>query len=161
MVNKKKIGGFALMESMISMVVVAGYITSVQNAEIKKQLVSDAIDQSKSSQMAVMEYYKKNGILPTDSKQINLPVGNQAHGAEIKIGEFGEIIITMAQKDNIESIANKTIILEPNIKQGAIDWSCANGSLDNNYRPKNCYKNPMHNAETLEKLDSITEGNYI
>jgi type IV pilus assembly protein PilA len=170
----KKLGGFALLESAISTVVLSGYLLSYQHEQINKQLITDALNYSKSSQVAVAKYFEKNGILPTNNAQANLPDNNTftnsdyQNDATLQIGEFGQIIITISDNANnnknagTNDISNQTIILEPNINQGSITWSCRSGSLDNMYRPENCYKKDIvDTVEESETLDYLEDTNYL
>lgn len=160
----KKLSGFALLETAISAVVVSGYLMSYHAQENNKQLVNDAINYSKPSQIAVTKYFEENGVLPTNNSQIHLPNDNYSGVANLKIDEFGQIVITLSDSEvmNSRGLSNKTIILEPNISQGSINWTCNSGSLDNKYRPQNCYKKENYNnVEESETLDYLESTNYL
>lgn len=165
----KKSKGFALVESAVSLIVVGTVFMSYQNQEISKKMVSEALNYSKTSQQAVSEYYRLNGVLPSSNNQANVPAADNVSYpgiSNLMIGEFGEITITLdgGQSDNAESIDNKTIILEPKVSDNTVTWTCDHGSLENAYRPDNCFKDEMNrsNAHELDELlDYVIDGNFL
>lgn len=165
----KNKSGFALFESAVALAVAGSLFVSYQDQQINKQVVSEVLNYSTSSQQAVSQYYEKYGTLPTNNHQANLPESDRfEHPAisNLKIGEFGEIIITLQgnNEKNTANIANKTIILEPNIQNNTISWSCDDGSLDNKYRPRNCYKESeeiINIKEESDMYDFLSDENYL
>ncbi len=163
----RKFRGFALFETAISLIFTGSAITAYNSQLADKQVVNDVLNYSKSTQLAVTQYYQKNGVLPTSNTQAELPAANSVKHpfiSTLKVGEFGEIIITLSGSK--ESLSDKTIILEPNINNNNLTWTCNNGSLEDRYRPVSCYK--VDKTEEFIKhdkdsdiLDFIDEGNYL
>lgn len=159
--NIKKIKGFALLETAISTIVVSGFLISYQNQLSNKQNIHEALDYTKTSQVAVVKYFETHGVLPTTNKQAQIPEPDQiSHPfvSNITIGEFGQITITMT---GAKEISNKTIILEPTVKQGKISWKCTSGSLDNIYRPDMCIKKSTDNKQMDDNLFEESDVNYL
>ncbi|MBP9722382.1 MAG: pilin [Gammaproteobacteria bacterium] len=155
--SKKK--GFSLIESLVSLTAIAGIFMSMQNQELNKQHVNQAIEQSKDPQEAIVAYYSKNGVLPTSNKEANIPEPDQFKNSllsELKINEFGDIVLTFAKNVDFNALSDKTIILEPKITNGTFHWGCKSGSLDNKYRPSNCY-NSSSGKQTAELNYEITD----
>lgn len=163
----KKLKGFALFETTISLILAGSLFTSYNTQLSDKQAVNDVLNYSKSSQLAVSQYYQKNGILPTNNTEAQLPAANNFDHpfiSNLKVGEFGEIIITLS--NDKESLSNKTIILEPNISNNNLTWSCSDGSLEDIYRPISCHKEDkieelINHDEESDILDFIDEANYL
>lgn len=164
----RKLKGFALFETAISLIVASSFITSYNNQLSDKQLVNDILTYSKTSQMAVTQYYQKHGVLPTNINELELPIvknNDYPSISNLEIGEFGEITITLS--DNNKSLAEKTIILEPHVNNNHLTWTCDDGSLENTYRPASCYKSEdntnfyFDTDEEDEILDFMDEANYL
>lgn len=148
---KNRLLGFALIESILSVMVVSSMVSNTHELYLNKNKVNNILDNYKYTQSAVTEYYNKNGVLPTRNNsninnQINIKSKQSSFVQDISVNQFGEIIITLSDNNNktYTAINNKTIILEPELNtNGTIDWHCDQGSLEDKYRPDNCLLNNL------------------
>lgn len=166
----KKSFGFALVESAVALMVTGSLFMSYQNQQVNKKLVQEVLDYSKPSQVAIMEYYQAHGTFPTNNKQANIPDSNKFKHpaiAELKVGEFGEIIITLNgdNQKNTMYLSKKTIILAPLVENNDIAWNCTDGSLDNEFRPVHCVKEATDEVDSYdseaEMYEFIEAADYL
>ena len=85
---------------------------------------------------AVDGYYAKHGVLPSDLVTTfgdhEIPTVENPNW-QVALQADGLVVVTFRQR---EQIAGKTLVLEPSIVDGAIQWNCDGGTLPGTYRPK-------------------------
>jgi type IV pilus assembly protein PilA len=162
MVKQSKSYGFALVETGFSLIAVASMFLSIQQQELNKQQVMNAIAYSQSSQKAVVNYYNKNGVFPTNNNQAHIPSADKLKNSNISkmnINEFGEITITFTDNKQFTQLSNKTIVLEPKAANGKITWTCDQSSVDYEYLPASCIN--FDNNKYDKIMDFLDNNNLI
>lgn len=100
-----------------------------------RQYVAVALKEAKSVEQAAMNYKDENREWPESIYDMHLEPHATAHGAAFTT-DFtdGQIIITFDPEQ--DRVAGKTLILKPT--GSGSGWSCVDGTVDLDYRPKAC-----------------------
>ena len=88
-------------------------------------------------QRLVEEYAYTNEQYPNSNNDIEYTARTNSQSVEsITVSEGG--IITVEYKDSSQQLNDKTVIFEPYVVDGEIDWDCTGGTLESMYRPQMC-----------------------
>ena len=130
--------GFTLIELMIVVAIIgilaAIAIPAYQNYT-KRSHVSEGLSLAGGAKAAVTEYYASNGKWPTSNTEAGISstiTGNAV--TSVVVTNSGVITVTY----NTKAEATKKIILQGADRDGAVQWNCTGGDLDDKYRPSNC-----------------------
>jgi TM2 domain-containing membrane protein YozV len=99
--------------------------------------VYESLAASTTAQAYVEEYAVNNRAWPPAGTPVEWPVsGNGQPTAMARMLAEGVVEITLLQGG--EPVANKTVLLEPDVAEGFFTWSCTGGTLGARYRPPRC-----------------------
>ena len=102
-----------------------------------RQHVVAALTQAKSVEQAAMDYKEANHEWPESIYDMHLEPHVTAHGAAFTTDfSDGQLILTFDPDQN--RLAGKTLILKATGSVVSSDWSCTDGTVDTDYRPKAC-----------------------
>ncbi len=140
---KKVQQGFTLIELMIVVAIIgilaAVAIPAYQDYTIRAR-VTEGLSLASAGKTAISEYFSTNGSLPGSNTEAGMAtatsiVGNAVKSVEVGTPSSGDITVTFSGGAEIN---NKTIILEPQTKEGGVIWACSGGDLEGKYRPSSC-----------------------
>lgn len=152
-----KYQGFTLIETALSLAAVGGILFSVHQQELNREQVSEAIRLSSASQEAIQQYYQIHGVLPTSNSQAHIPESERFKNSiisELKINDFGDIVLTFTKSKQSALLEDKTLILEPRVNNGIISWNCNGGSLEDKYKPSDCLQPNVNYSKATKPDDS-------
>ena len=130
--------GFTLIELMIVVAIIgilaAIAIPAYQNYT-KRSHVSEGLSLAGGAKAAVTEYYASNGKWPTSNTEAGIATTITGNAVKsVVVTNSGVITVTY----NTKAEPNKKIILQGKDADGAVQWDCKGGDLDDKYRPSNC-----------------------
>jgi uncharacterized membrane protein YhaH (DUF805 family) len=101
--------------------------------------ISEVIMTGSQWRTAVSEHYMQTRKMPSSSGELrkdSVPTGESRYGV-VSLGPEG--VVTMTLSAQMGPLAEKTILLRPQMAGGQIaDWDCTGGTLQARYRPARC-----------------------
>ncbi len=102
-----------------------------------RQHIVAALAEAKSVEQAALDYKEANHEWPESIYDVHLEPHVTAHGAAFNTDfSDGQLILTFDPDQ--DRLAGKTLILKPSGSVIISDWSCTDGTVDMDYRPKAC-----------------------
>ena len=129
-------GGIFSLMIVIAMIGILGAIAVPAYQDyLARATVTSSIIISDTIKQAATPYILENQKLPDSLENIGLP-------ENIASDSISEVIITETGFELFMSgnpqIENKTIIYEPYLEAGEVQWKCSGGTLETKYRPSEC-----------------------
>lgn len=122
-----------MMVGILAAVAIPAYQDYTQRARISEVLVS-----ASPWRQAIDQHYAETQRLPSSVAELRKDAvpGETSRFAGVSLGPNGVLTLTMSAQTG--AMADKTIILQPDIAGGAIRWDCTAGTLQAKYRPASC-----------------------
>lgn len=99
--------------------------------------VDEALTGGMTAQAYVEEYTVANQAWPPVDAPVDVPAAiNGQPVASARMRAHGVVELTLLQGP--AQVADKTILLEPDVAEGFFSWSCTGGTLEARYRPARC-----------------------
>lgn len=117
---------------ILAAVALPAYQDYTQRAKVSAVLLS-----ASPWRTAVEEHYAEMRRLPSSPAELRaaaLPAEGSPHGS-VSLGANGVLTLTLSSQTSLEG---KTIVLRPELADGAIRWDCTAGTLQAKYRPAVC-----------------------
>ena len=119
---------------------------------VKASLLSEGFNLTAAVKIRVADYYVRNGIMPSDNSDVDLPPPKSLFGASVKrvgVGRGGVLLV-----DFEDRIGQKAMTFTPSISQvsGLLSWTCTSDSIDRAVLEKlrpNCAYQPATAAGKL------------
>lgn len=100
--------------------------------------VSEVIISASPWRAAVDQHYAETRKLLSSAAELPktaLPADGGTRYGSVTLGANGVLTLTMSPQTSFEG---KTIVLQPDVADGAIRWDCTAGTLQAKYRPSSC-----------------------
>jgi uncharacterized membrane protein YhaH (DUF805 family)/Tfp pilus assembly protein PilE len=101
--------------------------------------ISEVILSASPWRTAIDEYYAETRKLPASAADLRrdaVPAEGATKYGNVSLGANGVLTLTMSAQTG--AMADKTIVLRPDVTGGAIRWDCTAGTLQAKYRPASC-----------------------
>ena len=125
------------------LIVVIGILAAIsipayQDYTIRAQ-VSEGLSLSGGAKAAVADYYRNQGELPADNETIGLAPASEISGNYVDSVsvEQGNIVIGYGGQSH-SLLDGKTLVLQPMVEDGLLEWGCYSDSIDNRHLPARC-----------------------
>jgi uncharacterized membrane protein YhaH (DUF805 family)/Tfp pilus assembly protein PilE len=106
--------------------------------------ISEVILYGSSWRTAVTEHHQETGKLPqsvADLRKDSIPPHSGGPYGKVSLGQEGVLTLTLSEQ--MKSLADKTIVLQPKLAAGGtLSWDCTGGTLQPKYRPSSCRARP-------------------
>jgi type IV pilus assembly protein PilA len=138
----KKQQGFTLIELMIVVAIIgilaAIAIPAYQDYTIRAQ-VSEGMSLASGAKAAVAEFYQDAGAWPADNTAAGLAAAADINGQYTTGVAVANNVVTVTYGDQANAAINgQTLTLTATDNVGAIEWTCAAGSLAAKHVPSAC-----------------------
>lgn len=118
---------------MISVPIIMDYRTRAK--------ISEGFELAAPVKNLVAEFYMNHNRFTADHDELGLADPDQYRGEwteSVTVDDDGRITIAYSNEKLPQLEGNNTIILAPNVGAGRMSWSCTEGTLNPDYRPRNC-----------------------
>lgn len=130
--------------SVLVPVIVIGILAAIalpnffaMQAKAEQAKITQSLKKVEPLETAVVDYAMKTRQWPSDAGEIGIDTRPNAYGPAIKsvaLGDNGVLEVTFANGD----AKDKSLILDPRVKNGKVVWQCINNDLPKEYLPKDC-----------------------
>lgn len=100
--------------------------------------VAEVIAQATPWRSAIIEHHAKTGKLPASARDLPKDGLRESDGRWGKVALSRNGVLTLTFSGKAGPLAAKTILLQPKIAEGALNWDCTGGTLEVRYRPGSC-----------------------
>lgn len=123
----------------VAWVLVIGLIWLFQSGATDREgrsQVAFAISKAREAQLAIGAYYSERKAWPTDLRLL-LPESRDPLPFRLAFRD-GALVITFAESQR--AVGGKTLVFEPRLVGGKLEWSCERGTVESRFRNPPCRK---------------------